>query len=110
MAISNTSSSSINHKKEILSDSEIGYYSLCFKNINLNDYNLLYYNLLDVSLLKENDTPEKFIYRCLLNIFKETRKADLIKSRFTLDFFTIQEIKNIVSNYTLIDPNNLSKK
>jgi GR25 family glycosyltransferase involved in LPS biosynthesis len=110
LAISNTSASSINHKKDILSDSEIGYYALCFKNINLSDYNLIYYNLLDLSLLKENDTTEKFIYRCLLNIFKNPKKAELIKKRFTLDLFTINELKQIITNYNLIDPNNLSKK
>jgi GR25 family glycosyltransferase involved in LPS biosynthesis len=110
LAIANISESKINHEKDFLSKAEIGYYSLCFYNINLNDYNVLYINVLDLKMLKNDDTLESFVDRCLLFKFNDINKANIIKQRFALDFFTIKDVKQILSNQSLIDPNNLSKK
>lgn len=110
LAISNVSESKINHDKAILSKSEIYYYSTCFINLDLNDYNLFYYNLLDISLLKPDDNVETFIERCIFYRFNDKEKVKKIKNRFALDLFTLEEIKNIIKNHNLIDPNNLSKK
>jgi len=110
LAIANNSESKINHEKDFLSKAEIGYYSLCFLNINLNDYNILYYNLLDINLLKNNDTMESFVDRCLSYKFNDIDKANIIKQRFALDFYTINDVKKILSNQSLIEPNILSKK
>ena len=110
LAISNTTESSINHEKPILSKSEIGYYSLCFVNINLNDYNVMYHNLLDISLLQKDDTVETFVERCLQYRIADAEKVKLIKQRFSFTIFTLEELKNIIGNYNLIEPNNLSKK
>jgi GR25 family glycosyltransferase involved in LPS biosynthesis len=110
LAISNITESKIDHEKQILSKAEIGYYSLCFVNINLTNYNLMYHNLLDISLLKKDDTVETFVERCLHNRINNIEKVKIIKQRFSFDIFTIDEIKNIIGNYNLIDPNNLSKK
>jgi GR25 family glycosyltransferase involved in LPS biosynthesis len=110
LVIANVSESKINHEKDFFSKSEIGYYSLCFVNINLNDYNFIYLNLLDLKLLRNDDTIESFVERCLLFKFNDINKVNIIKQRFALDFFTIEEIKKILSNQSLIQPNNLSKK
>ncbi len=110
LALSNMSESRINHEKTILSKSEIGYYSMCFININLNNYNVMYHNLLDISLLKKNDTIETFIERCLHYRINDAEKVQLVKQRFSFTIFTLDEIKTIVSNYNLIEPNSLSKK
>jgi len=110
LVISNVSESKINHEKEFFSKAEIGYYSLCFVNINLNDYNFIYLNLLDLKHLKDHDTMDSFVERCLLFKFNDINKVNTIKQRFTLDFFTIEDIKKILSNQTLIHPNSLSKK
>jgi hypothetical protein len=110
LALSNTTESRINHEKPILSTSEIGYYSLCFVNINLNDYNVMYHNLLDISLLQKDDTVETFVERCLRFRITDSEKVKLIKQRFSFTIFTIEELKTIISNYNLIEPNNLSKK
>ena len=110
LAIANVSESSINHEKQFLSNSEIGYYSLCFKNINLNEYNLVYTNLLNLELLNKYDSVDSFVERCLKYKFHDQNKVNIIKQRFTLDLFTINDIKKIISNHSLIDPNNLSKK
>jgi len=110
LVISNVSESKINHTKDILSKSEIGYYSFCFKNINLHDYNLVYINLLNLTLLKSDDTVESFVERCLTYKFNDPAKVNIIKQRFALNFFTIKDIKRILTNQSLIQPNNLSKK
>lgn len=110
LVIANVSESKINHEKIILSKSEIGYYSLCFNNINLNKYNLIYTNLLNISLIKPDDNVDTFVERCLSILFIEKNNIELIKKRFALDFFTIEDIKLILNNQSLIDPNNLSKK
>jgi hypothetical protein len=110
LAISNISESKINHEKYFFSNPEIGYFSLCFININLNDYNLIYYNLLDISLLNSNDTVESFVERCLTYHFNDIEKVKIIKQRFALNTFTIDEIKQMIGNHNLIEPNSLSKK
>jgi len=110
LAISNTTESRINHEKTILSKSEIGYYSLCFVNINLNNYHLLYHNLLDISLLKKNDTVETFIERCLQHHIHDPEKVKLVKQRFSLTIFSLDELKTIIGHHNLIEPNSLSKK
>lgn len=110
LAIANVSESKINHEKSVLSKFEIAYYSLCFNNINLNNYNLIYINLLNISLIKPNDTVDSFVERCLSILFNDKNKVELIKKRFTLDFFTMEDIKHILKPQSLIEPNNLSKK
>jgi GR25 family glycosyltransferase involved in LPS biosynthesis len=122
LVIANVSKSSINHEKAFFSEQEIGYYNMCFNNINLNDYNLIYINLLDLSLLNKNDTVESFIHRCLKYKFNNDNKSSFILKRFVKDFFTIDDLKKILSkkslislsklssNQSLIEPNNLSKK
>lgn len=110
LVIANYSESSIDHGKNLLSKQEIGYFSLCFKNINLNNYNLMYFNLLDLNLLNKNDTVESFVERCLMHKFNDIDKVKILKNRFSFDLFTIKEIKKILTNQSLIDPNTLSKK
>ena len=110
LVISNMSESGINHEKTLLSKNEAGYYTECFKNINLFNYNLIYTNLLDISLAKQDDNAETFIERCLIKYFNDDEKVKVVKKRFVLNFFTMDDIKNILSNHNLITPNNLSKK
>jgi GR25 family glycosyltransferase involved in LPS biosynthesis len=110
LAIANVSESSINHEKPFFSNYEIGYYSLCFDNMNLNNYNLIYTNLLNLSLMKKKDTLQKFFYRCFMNKFNDENKASLLLKRCVLDFFTVDDLKLILSDQSLIEPNTLSKK
>lgn len=110
LAIANISESKINHEKTILSKEEISYYSLCFKNIDLKNYNVFYMNLLDLNLLKTDDNVESFVERCLLYKLGNHNHANVVKQRFNLDLFNIKDIKQIITNQSLIDPNNLSKK
>jgi len=110
LVIANVSESLIDHEKHFFSEAEIGYYNLCFDNLNLNNYNLIYTNLLDLSLLKKNDSVKSFLIRCFMNKFRDQNKSTYIINRCTLDFFTINDLKLILSNQSLIEPNTLSKK
>lgn len=112
LAIANMTESKLNHEKNILSQNEINYYTECFINLKLNTYNLIYTNLLDLALLKADDTVEAFIERCLFQIFNDDNKIKIIKMRFVFNFFTINDLKNMLSNQDLsvMVPNNLSKK
>jgi len=101
LAIANVSESRINHEKKFFTDYEIGYYNLCFNNINLNNYNLIYTNLLDLSLLSNDDTVSTFINKCVKNVFNGN-KASFIFKRFVLDFFTLSDLKNILSKKCLL--------
>jgi GR25 family glycosyltransferase involved in LPS biosynthesis len=113
LAIANVSESRINHEKKFFSDYEIGYFNLCFNNINLKEYNLIYTNLLDLSLLTYDDTVKSFIYKCVRHNFNDN-KASFIFNRFVLDFFTLNDLKNILSKKCLImeslKQNNKSEK
>jgi GR25 family glycosyltransferase involved in LPS biosynthesis len=110
LAIANVSESLIDHEKKFFSESEIGYYNLCFDNINLTNYNLIYTNLLDLSLLKKNDSVKSFLFRCFMSKFMDKNKSSYILKRCTFDFFTINDLVLILSNQSLIVPNILSKK
>jgi len=110
LAISNMSESGINHEKTFLSKNEFDYYAECFKDINLFNYNFIQTNLLDISLAKKEDEVDSFIERCLFKYFTDYDKLELVKKRFVMDFFTMDDIKNILSHNSLITPNSLSKK
>ena len=110
LVIANVSESLIDHKKTFFSEVEVGYYNLCFDNINLNSYNLIYTNLLDLSLLKKNDNVKSFLVRCFMNKFMDKNKTAYILKRCTFDFFTISDLILILRDQSLIVPNILSKK
>lgn len=113
LAITNMSESSIDHQKIFFSDFEVGYYNLCFNNIKFNDYNIIYPNLLDLSLLKNDDTVETFTYRCVRKYFSnhnsildkninDNNKVSFMMKRITINFFTIKDLKDILSNKSII--------
>ena len=110
LVISNVSESAIDHQKKFFSEEEIGYYNLCFQNLELKNYNLLYTNLLDLSLLKKKDSVKSFLNRCLIKNLKDQNKANFILDRCVMDFFTIEDLRIILSSQSVIDPNTLSKK
>lgn len=110
LAISNMSESTLNHEKPFLSKNEMKYYTDCFKDINLSNYNIIYINLLDISLANTDENVETFIEKCLIKHFNDADKVKLVKKRFVFDFFTMDDLKHILSNQSLITPNSLSKK
>jgi GR25 family glycosyltransferase involved in LPS biosynthesis len=115
LVISDVSTSSLNHKKTFFSLEEEYYYKKCFnQNLNFSQYHIIYLNVIKKNMIpiKENDTYESYINRCLYVFFCNKNCAQQIKNRIS-SFFTIEDIKNIFNfnkNHNVITPNNLSKK
>jgi glycosyl transferase family 25 len=96
LVVSNISSSTLNHKREILSELEYEYYSKCFIKFNFNNYNYIYVNLLDKNLFKFdeiNNDYESFIDNCLYHYFYDSNKINMVKKRLVMNFFDINDLK-----------------
>ena len=100
LCVSNITESTLNHKRELLSDIEKDYYNKCFKIFNFNHYNFFYVNLLSKEVeITENDNYSTYIWKCLYNYFHDYNSMNIVKQRLTMDFFTIKDILNIL-NFT----------
>jgi len=111
LVVSNISSSTLNHGREILTTLEEEYYKKCFINFNFNMYNFIYLNLLDKSLFKideKNNDYEAYISNCLYHYFFDLNKINIVKKRLVMNFFNLQDIKMILNliqnNQTNINP------
>jgi len=110
LAVSNVSSSTLNHSKPFSTNVETDYYEKCFINFNFNEYNYIYINILDNTIINLFVNYEAYIDKCLYNYFHDFDKIKEIKNRMVMDFFKIEDIKYILLNQSLIVPNNLSIK
>jgi GR25 family glycosyltransferase involved in LPS biosynthesis len=105
LCVSNITDSTLNHKREILSDLEYQYYKKCFINFNFNKYNFIYVNLLfDFIELNESDTYESYVEKCLYHNFHDLQSINLVKKRITMNFFTIKDLFKII-NHNKINEN-----
>ena len=98
LVITDISASSLNHKKAFFSLEEDYYYKKCFsQNLNFLQYHIIYLNVIKKNMIpiKENDTYETYISRCLYTFFCNKHCAQQIKNRISTSFFTISDIKNI---------------
>jgi GR25 family glycosyltransferase involved in LPS biosynthesis len=104
LVVSNVSSSTLNHKREILTQMESEYYNKCFIKFNFNNYNFIYVNLLDKSLFKNDEIKfdeikndyESFIDNCLYHKFYDLSKINMVKKRFVMNFFDLNDMKMIL--------------
>jgi GR25 family glycosyltransferase involved in LPS biosynthesis len=100
MVVQNVTCSSLNHAREIMSENENEYYTKCFINFNFNNYNLIYFNLLqNLDFSDDNISYDDFTEKYLYNLFHDFDKIEVIKKRMALDFFTKDDLKNIVTEY-----------
>lgn len=99
MVVANVSDSSLNHARELFSKNEQDYYNRCFVNFKFSDYNFLYVNLLkNLNYIDPNkDDYEKVTERYLYNTFHDFVKIEDVKKRIVCDFFTVEDITNIIS-------------
>ena len=97
LCVANITDSTLNHKREILSNTEYDYYANCFINFNFKNYNFFYANLLfrDINIT-ENDDYESYMEKCLYNYFHDYETINIIKKRLNMDFFTIKDILSIL--------------
>jgi GR25 family glycosyltransferase involved in LPS biosynthesis len=97
LCVANITDSTLNHKREILSDTEQQYYSKCFINFNFNQYHFIYVNLLvDFINLNEFDDYETYIDKCLYNYFYDLHSINIVKKRLSMNFFTLKDLLKIV--------------
>jgi GR25 family glycosyltransferase involved in LPS biosynthesis len=98
LVVSNISASTLNHKREILSQMEYDYYNKCYIKFNFNNYNFIYVNLLDKSLFKFdeiNNDYESFIDNCLYHNFYDLNSINTVKKRLTMNYFNLHDMKTI---------------
>jgi GR25 family glycosyltransferase involved in LPS biosynthesis len=99
LVVTNMSMSSINHTREFFSADEFKFYKNCYVNFNFSDYNFIYINILkkEIEIDEEKDTYETYVTRCLYQYFYDFGQMSLIKNRMVLDFFNIEDVKQILS-------------
>ena len=95
LVVTDISQSHLNHSKDFFTAQEWMYYKKCFISFDFQDYNFIYLHILDNKLHKKMDNYDKYITSCLLKtVFRlEPEKLELIKNRFTKDFFTLKDIE-----------------
>lgn len=101
LVISDISTSNLQHSYKFFSKSEELYYLNCFDKFLFTDYNVIY---LDIILkhkgvkIKENDTYDSYITKLIQYQFSSAKERDIIKKRFVMDFFTINDMEKIRLN------------
>ena len=98
LVVSNISISNLGHERPLLGNSEQDYYNKCFIKFNFNKYNYIYIHLIQsIQFINDNETYETLTERYLKDCV-DTENILTIKNRLVMDFFTIKEIKNILTN------------
>jgi len=98
LVLANISESKLEHEKNILSYSEKEYYEKCFINLKFNKYNFIYVNLFKhIQMIYASDNYETLTNRYLEESFGK-ENVSIIKERLVMDFFTINDIMNILYN------------
>jgi GR25 family glycosyltransferase involved in LPS biosynthesis len=96
LALANISDSTLAHERSILSYSEKDYYDECFIDLKFNDYNFIYINLLkNIEYIYSSDSYETLTDRYLKECISK-EKIPWVKKRLVMDFFTINDIMNIL--------------
>jgi glycosyl transferase family 25 len=101
LVVSDITTSNLQHKYDLLSYQEVRYYTNCFIEFNFNNYNFIYLELLIKNKnlqIKPNDTYETYINKILYNHFSKNEDRLVIYNRLVKNFFTIEDIKNIIHN------------
>lgn len=98
LAVTNITTSALNHQRNPLSFLENEYYQKCFINFDFAQYNFIYINMLKKSIIKEHNKFEKYIEACLYDILNDFDKINILKNRIVMDFFTLKDIIFIFSD------------
>jgi glycosyl transferase family 25 len=98
LVLANISESKLEHERNILSYTEKEYYEKCFINFKFNKYNFIYVNLLKhIQSIYTSDNYETLTNRYLEESFGK-ENVSIIKARLVMDFFTINDVMNILYN------------
>ena len=97
LAVTNISTSSLNHAKDFFTENENSYYTKCFIRFDFSQYHFIYLNIINKNCIpiSQEDTYETYITKCLYVYFYNFEYIKKIKKRMSFDFFTIDDIRNI---------------
>ena len=98
LAVTNVTTSALNHQRNPLSFLENEYYQKCFIDFDFSQYNFIYINLLNKTNIKEHNNFEQYIETCLYYLFNDFDKIKVLKNRFVMNFFTLKDVSFIFSD------------
>jgi GR25 family glycosyltransferase involved in LPS biosynthesis len=98
LVVTNMTMSSLDHKHDFFSQEENAFYKNCYINFNFSDYNFIYINIFKktIDIDAEKDDYETYVTRTLYYYFYNFDQIAMIKNRITLDFFTLEDVKQIM--------------
>jgi GR25 family glycosyltransferase involved in LPS biosynthesis len=99
LVVSDISTTDINHQYPFFSIAEENYYNKCFINFKFTDYYFIYLNILLKNKnipIEKNDNYKSYMNKIIYNYFYNDNLSNKIKERLVWDFFTIEDIKNII--------------
>jgi hypothetical protein len=99
LVVSDISTTDINHPYPFFSIAEENYYNKCFVNFKFTDYYFIYLNIILKNKnipIEKNDDYKSYMNKVIYNYFYNDNLSNKIKDRLVWDFFTIEDIKNII--------------
>jgi len=99
LAITDLSTTNLNHQYPFFSFAESNYYTQCFgPQFSFRNYHYFPMDLLaktDMIAIEDDDTLNAFINKVLYHYFYNTEKSAAIKKRLTTQFFTLDDLREI---------------
>lgn len=97
LVVTELTTSDINHNYDLFSKNETVFYSKCFINFNFNDYHFIYLNILDIKNINNFTSYMNFMTYLFKEKYKDNTNIIKFLNRLELNFFTLNDIKNICS-------------
>jgi len=100
LVVSDISTTNLQHDYPFFSIQENNYYNKCFVNFDFKEYNFIYLNLIMKNKniqIEPNDTYETYISKIIYFTFLNKNQTKKIKNRMVMDFFTIKDLRRLIS-------------
>ena len=100
LVVSDISTTDIGHEYPFFSISEENYYNKCFVNFDFNDYYFIYLDFFLKNqniIIAESDDYPSYMNKIIYSYFYNNQLSANIKERLVWDFFTIDDLKCILS-------------
>lgn len=99
LVVTNMTMSSLDHKQDFFSMEEDTFYKNCFTKFKFSDYNFIYINIFKktIELDEDKDDYESYVNKCLYHYFYDFDKMNIVQNRIVLDFFNIDDVKQIIN-------------
>lgn len=98
LVVSDISTTNLHHRYPFFSIAENNYFHKCFVDFNFSDYRYICLSLLDKKYpIEKKDTFESYINKILYLHFFNQDKINKIKNRLEMSFFTINDLKMMMS-------------